>query len=143
MIEFPCKIDCGCGNFKKEGFIGIDKDNIADIVWDATNGLPLPDNSVSELYTSHFLEHLMPVDIHFVLLEIFRVCQNGATVEIRVPYYDTPEGGLPCHYSKLDKNFIDGIGIWVHDEKAGKWQKEDIRIEGYTLIGIFKIIKNI
>jgi ubiquinone/menaquinone biosynthesis C-methylase UbiE len=143
ILNFPIKLDIGAGKFKKPGFISIDfaVHESTDIVWDLTNGIPLPDNSVSEIYTSHCLEHLTPVDIHYVLLEIFRVCIDGATVEIIVPYAKTQEGGLPGHYSKLDETFINGIGIWIHDETKGKWEKERIDVVGYNLIGIFKIHK--
>ena len=81
-------IDLGCGNNKKEGFTGIDMidDPAVDIHADIDKeGIPLGDNEVDHLYTSHFLEHTK--NLGFIIQEISRVCKNGATVEIKVPHF--------------------------------------------------------
>jgi hypothetical protein len=141
------KIDLGSGRYPKEGFIRMDFDpEGTDIIWDITNGIPLPDGSVGELFTSHFLEHLNMTDLHYVLMEMFRVCQNGATIEIKVPHGDTPEGHLPGHYSRLTEATMKALHQWFpHPGSAhasnSYWDLQEIRREDYHLIGIFKIIK--
>ena len=83
----PVRIDLGCGNKKKEGFIGFDmkKGSSADHVCDLTKGIPLPGNSVDEIYSSHFLEHVD--DYNLIMKEMIRVCRNSARIEIVLPYY--------------------------------------------------------
>ena len=52
-------INIGCGPRNEIGFIGLDmRDCGQEIIWDAREGIPLPDNTVTKIWTSHFLEHL-------------------------------------------------------------------------------------
>lgn len=70
-----------------EGYANIDVLDLpnVDIVYDLTKGIPLPDNSVNEVYSAHFLEHLE--DTVAIMKEIYRVCVPGALVRIKVPYF--------------------------------------------------------
>ncbi len=82
------KIDLGCGNNKKEGFVGIDKIDLrgVDIVCDVDKEkLPLNSNLVEEVFSMHFMEHVN--DIIGVMEELWRVSKNGAKIIIAVPYY--------------------------------------------------------
>jgi predicted SAM-dependent methyltransferase len=84
----PYKLDLACGKSKREGFIGIDilplKD--VDVIWDLeTFPWPFPDNSVSEIYCSHFVEHTE--NLIKIMNEIYRICKHSATVHIVAPYY--------------------------------------------------------
>ncbi len=93
------KIDLGCGRYKREGFIGVDKFAIVnpDIVCDVENEqLPFKDSSVAEIYSSHVFEHI--VDIQTVMNECFRVLAPNGTITIRVPYWSS-EGAFrdPTH----------------------------------------------
>jgi hypothetical protein len=88
--EKPIKIDIGCGVRKKDGFIGIDfmGFNGVDIIVDLTKErLPFKENSVDEVWSNHFLEHLVIEDVCKVMEEIHRVCKHWAYVEIRVPHF--------------------------------------------------------
>lgn len=80
------KIDLGCGKRKQEGFIGIDRFPMpeVDILADIDQPLPLEDNSVDVLFSSHSLEHVK--DLMFTMREIYRVCKHGAQVCIVAPY---------------------------------------------------------
>lgn len=81
------KLDLGCGKNKHGNCIGIDwsKENSdADIISDLNRGIPFPDSSADEIYASHILEHID--DLTGILKEIHRVCRNGATVHIWVPF---------------------------------------------------------
>ena len=82
------KIDIGCGNSKKNDFIGIDilKLEGVDIVHDL-NVFPYPfrDNEIDEVWMDQCLEHLdNPIR---VVEEINRICKNGAKVTIGVPFF--------------------------------------------------------
>ena len=147
FFNFPIKIDLGSGGYPKgDGFVTVDFDGNSEISWDLKRGIPLPDGSVSELFTSHFLEHLNMTDLHYVLMEIFRVCQNGAKVEIKVPHGDTPEGHLPGHYSRITEATMQALHQWFpHPGSAhgtnSYWDLQEIIREDYHLIGKFVITK--
>jgi hypothetical protein len=81
------KIDIGCGRNKKEGFLGIDIVNLpgVDFVLNMEKDpIPLPNQSVGTIFSSHFLEHILSVRNFFA--EIGRVCVDGAEVEIWTPW---------------------------------------------------------
>ena len=106
------KYDLACGDRKQEGFLGveIEKTKSADIV---ANILEFPwkfakDNSVDELYTSHFIEHIpmcywnkgndythVIKDANSVELfekfieECHRVLKPGGKLTIVAPYYSS------------------------------------------------------
>jgi hypothetical protein len=140
ILEFPIKLELGGGEFPKDGFINCDFNPIrAQIVWDLTNGIPLPDNSVSELWTSHFFEHIRD-DYHYILLEVLRVCQDGAKVSILVPHKDSIEAKIPCHYRYFDEEDFKGLDIWIHRPDWRIRLVNQFRVD-YTLHGEFKITK--
>ncbi len=58
----------------------------SDIVWaDATKRIPLPDNSVEVLYTSHMVEHLDRKEAKLFLQEAYRVLAPNGIIRIAVP----------------------------------------------------------
>jgi len=81
------RLDIGCGQKKREGFLGVDYtayDGVDFVVDMETQKIPVPDNSVSQIYSSHFLEHLKdPVN---VLVESARVAEDNALFELWTPY---------------------------------------------------------
>ena len=89
MNETTTKINLGGGNTKMEGYINIDILNFkeVDIVHDLSKGIPIEENSVDEIFSSHFLEHVE--DMIFVMKEIYRVCKPGAIIKIKVPYFSS------------------------------------------------------
>lgn len=142
ILNFPIKLDMGAGQYPKEGFVRLDFDpQGTDIVWDLKDGIPLPDNSVEELFSSHTLEHFNPTNLHYLLMEMLRVCKNGARVEIIVPYGDTAQGHLPCHYSKITEQTMNAWANWRQETDPSRYELQEIKREDYHLIGIFKVIK--
>ena len=80
------RLDLGCGSSKKPGFVGLDLSPDADIQWDIRWGLPFDDNSVIEIRSDHFLEHLeLPVVVE-VLRECRRVLVLGGVLNFTVPH---------------------------------------------------------
>jgi len=58
----------------------------SDIVWaDATKHIPLPNNSVEVLYTSHMVEHLDHAEVKLFLQEAYRVLAPNGIIRIAVP----------------------------------------------------------
>ena len=82
-------IDLGCGSRKRQGHIGIDTAKLegVDIVCDIEKGLPFEDGCVDGVWSNFLFEHVS--DTVFLFKELYRVCRNGATVEFRVPYYQS------------------------------------------------------
>jgi hypothetical protein len=89
------KVNLGCGRKVLPGYVNIDyepydypdhKDK--EIINVNLNGddLPFRESSVSEIIAYHILEH---IGIGFLSLmkEIYRVCKNGATIDIVVPHH--------------------------------------------------------
>lgn len=82
------KLDLGCGLKKKEGYVGVDLVESADIQKDMYDYLvTLPDNSVDAIRAYHSLEHLTKSEFLKVFKEILRVSKNGSIIEIGVPYH--------------------------------------------------------
>ncbi len=52
---------------------------------DATKRLPLPDNSVEVLYSSHMIEHLDREEMNRFLSEVMRVLKPGGIVRLAFP----------------------------------------------------------
>lgn len=82
------KIDLGCGQKKREGYIGVDILNVpgVDVIHDL-NVFPYPfrDNIAEEIWMDNVLEHLNdPVK---VMEEVYRISCNNARIVISVPYF--------------------------------------------------------
>lgn len=105
------KLDLGCGptNLIPDGYIGIDRLDFGQtIVWDILDGIPLPDNSVSHIFTSHFLEHVPQNRIEELWEEMYRVLCNGGRVTIRIPHAsDTRYAFIPGHQSQWTEKSIE------------------------------------
>jgi SAM-dependent methyltransferase len=84
-------LDFGCGQQKTPGSIGVDVRPLpgVDVVCDLERfPYPFATDSIAVIYMNHVLEHLdNPVR---VLTELWRVCEHGAKVHIRVPHCTGP-----------------------------------------------------
>jgi ubiquinone/menaquinone biosynthesis C-methylase UbiE len=92
------KLDLGCGNNKRPGYVGVDiqsrynPDILGDIV-----RLPLADECASHILCSHVLEHLSSGDWHKVMREIARLLEPDGQFEIRVPHPSWDEAMILDH----------------------------------------------
>jgi predicted SAM-dependent methyltransferase len=80
-------LDIGCGPNTHEQFINMDYSwhpNI-DICWDVTKGIPLPDESVTGIFSEHCLEHLPFESMNLILRECYRVLKPGGSIRIVMP----------------------------------------------------------
>ncbi len=84
------RLDIGCGRSKFKGTLGVDLVALpgVDVVADLTRGLPFKYSSISEIYTSHTLEHVD--NLTAVMEELWRVCKPNALVHIWVPHASCP-----------------------------------------------------
>jgi predicted SAM-dependent methyltransferase len=82
------RLDIGCGTYKHEGYTGVDVEpsvnpDICAPMWN----IPLPDNSVDEIISSHALEHVTKFQVVPVLLEWKRLIKTApdGIIIIQVP----------------------------------------------------------
>jgi spore maturation protein CgeB/predicted SAM-dependent methyltransferase len=82
------KLHVGCGNNLLPGYVNIDKYNRqADRLLDASQ-LDYPDGSVSEILTSHMIEHVPLSELQAMLLEWKRLLKPGGRLTIRCPNHE-------------------------------------------------------
>jgi hypothetical protein len=85
------KLDLGAGQNPREGFAGVDivKTARGTYVADLTKKWPWKNESVEEVYSNQFLEHLTGMErIHF-MEELWRVLIPGGKALIVVPYFSS------------------------------------------------------
>ena len=82
------KIDLGCGDQKKEGYIGIDisKESNADIIHNIKTGLPFENESIDEIRAYSVLEHFTTTEFINIMWEIWRVLKIEGICDILIPH---------------------------------------------------------
>jgi len=93
MSDNALRINLGCGNKRREGFIGVDVGDFpaVDVRRDVLEYLrSLPDGSVEEVYSRHFLEHLEPPALQELLSQVDRVLRPGGRIHFIVPHFSNP-----------------------------------------------------
>ena len=83
------KLNIGCGNKKKQGFLGVDRYpcDAVDIVADINGVLPFRSDTVQEIWMDNVIEHV--TDISKLMKEIHRVCKNNAVISIITPHFSS------------------------------------------------------
>ncbi len=100
------KIDFGCGQKKKEGYIGVDMRQLpgVDIVHDMNNApYPFADSVADQILMDNVLEHLD--DPLRVMEEIYRISADGGQVVVSVPYFRS-------FYAVIDPTHKNFFGVW-------------------------------
>ena len=79
------KLELGSGTKKgTNGWTTVDMGQ-ADISWDLRRGIPLPNDSVDRIYSSHLLEHIPYDQLLLFLRECRRVMKKSAEFSVCVP----------------------------------------------------------
>src|SRR5438093_9313297 len=82
----PHRLNIGCGEKLRPGWLNIDLDLRADLRLDIRRPLPFPEGSCAEIYSEHVLEHLAyPGEVEEVLRDWWRILAPGGTLSIGVP----------------------------------------------------------
>lgn len=96
----PLRLDLGCGMRKLEGFTGVDVHDFpgVDVVMDLRAKWPWKDDSVGEVHSSHFVEHLTGPERVAFFNNLWRVMAPKATAKIVVPHWSNACAyGDPTH----------------------------------------------
>jgi len=112
------KLDIGCGPNKQPGFVGCDliKFENVDYVFNAgRDKWPFPDNSVDEIYSAHFLEHLTNLGGAFERVwffnEAYRVLKENCKLQVIFPHWASNRYyGDPTHkepFSEMGFSYLD------------------------------------
>ncbi len=84
------RLNLGCGVNHLDGYVNVDIYGTPDLRHDLELvPWPWPDDSVCEVILKHVLEHLGrdPIVYLAIMRELYRVCQDGATIKIIVPHH--------------------------------------------------------
>ncbi|MBT2511658.1 methyltransferase domain-containing protein [Streptomyces sp. ISL-98] len=97
-----------------DGFFNIDAVPSADLLWDIREGIPLQDDSVAEIFSEHFLEHIdYPRSAKHYVREACRVLEPDGRIITGVPDaafalsqypgpLDASDGTIERWYAKRD-----------------------------------------
>ena len=95
------KINIGGGLKRFEGYKNLDMDILCEpdyLVNLTQDKLPFEDNSVSDVMAHHILEHIGGDGFFHLIKELYRVCEDGAIIDIEVPHHRHDEMfGDPTH----------------------------------------------
>jgi len=90
------KLNLGCGDKKRTGYVNVDKCGAPDFVQDlSVFPWPWADDSVDEVFSEHFLEHVQ--DYEKTILEIHRILKPGGVIWFRVPHFKNPMAAWHLH----------------------------------------------
>jgi hypothetical protein len=122
------RLDIGCGGNKSLGFVGMDCKSLpgVDIVHDwNVFPWPLEDESVLVAMASHVVEHISPINGHFLrwMDEVWRVMKPWGEFVIITPhgrsdgYLQDPTHCNPCNettWAYFDPDQFDGGLYWFY-----------------------------
>ena len=120
-------LDLGCGNKKREGYTGVDicQQPGVDIVHDLRKKWPWKDNSVEDVVSSHFLEHLEWPERVFFFNELYRVMKPGSVAHIATPHWSHS-----CYYG--DPGHKAPLSEWYCFYLNKEWRDLNAGPTGYT-----------
>jgi SAM-dependent methyltransferase len=88
VVEQSRRLNLGCGQFRKEGFLNVDEDPgvEADVLVDLDRfPYPFDDGRFELIEADHVLEHL--AEPFAVMAELHRILEPGGILVIRVPHF--------------------------------------------------------
>ena len=126
------RLDIGCGEFKDEGWVGLDMRAVqgVDIVQDVeVQPWDLPDECVTIAKASHLVEHINPSKFGFInfMNEVWRILKVGSDFAIATPhgyspgYLQDPTHCNPCNENTWRYFDPEAGGLW-NIYKPKPWQ---------------------
>lgn len=171
----PVRIDFGCGQNCTVGedgekYIGVDfvKCEGVDIVHDLTSfPYPFEDNSVDEIVSSHFVEHLTGEDFMKHMDECWRILKQGGKMRLIHPYCfserafqdPTHKTFIPAaRYLYFDKNWravnkLDHypiksdysfeVHVSFHNDKGENWTMREEKFRNYAMAHYINVVADL
>lgn len=96
------KLNLGCGNKRKDGFLGVDlyPCEAVDILANLEERLPFDNDSVSEMFLDNVIEHIN--DIPALMKELHRISKPGGEIFIITPHFANMSSWVdPTHVHHL------------------------------------------
>ena len=134
------KLDLGVGNKKQEGFTGVDivkegtqadiEHNLLIFPW------PFKDNSIDEIFCSHFIEHIPHGDgfndpFFNFMNEAWRVLKEEGTATFITPYYTSMRAWQDPTHNRV-------IAEATYAYLDPDWRREN-KLEHYPIKANFKV----
>ena len=139
------KIDIGCSDKKKDGYIGIDIVDYTDkyptgqfIQANLFIEFPFDDNSIEKVYASHFIEHVPQDKVIWFFNEIYRILIPDGIFEIYFPPTQSPDGKV-CRGAFCDpmhRSYWNDMSFQYFDGTFPELSK------GYGIKCNFKVLEN-
>lgn len=131
------KIDIGGGLRPREGFVNFDPVHGEGLFKrKLQDGIPVEDNSVDELFSSHTFEHIPTSDRISCMNECNRVLKSGGVFEIIVPIIGYTDLNNVGHYVNSCLPWADPTHVsyfWMPDSFL-YFTKEEISSADYGII---------
>lgn len=85
-LRRPARLNLGCGEARKDGFLNIDICAGGDLTLDLRRGLPFESDCCEQIFSEHFFEHLdYPEPVSSLFSECLRVLRPGGEMRFSVP----------------------------------------------------------
>jgi len=99
-MENGFKLNLGCGEKRKPGYVNVDACGQPDLLCDlAVFPWPWDDDSVDEVFSEHFLEHVL--DYERTIREIHRILKPGGKIWFKVPHFRNPISVWHLHHNSF------------------------------------------
>jgi SAM-dependent methyltransferase len=133
------KINLGCGNKVRPGFVGVDRTfcAAARVVCDLDRPLPFRESSIDEAHLDNVIEHV--ADIAQLMRELVRVSKRGGVLTILTPHFSSLASWRdPTHRYHLSYFSMDHFeGKYLRDDLNGRVVVSKRRLSfGGGLLGI-------
>lgn len=129
LVAQPTRLDLGCGTKKREGFHGVDCRDFdgVDTIFDLrSTPWPWGENTIEEVHSSHFVEHLTGAERIGFFNELCRVMKQGGKALIV-----TPDWSHACAYGDPTHQWPPMSGWYaLYLNKA--WRDANAPHVGYT-----------
>jgi len=153
MVEM--KLNIGCGKSVVPEFDGVDIKDFGQRFVCSALELPIENNTVDEIFSSHFLEHLNSEERIQFFNEIYRVMKNRAFAIIITPHFSHASAfGDPTHKYPpisewygyyLNKAFRDRYAPHLTDLDCDfdfTFSIQDVKVDGFEIKNlIVRLIK--
>lgn len=114
------RLNLGCGTTPRQGWVNIDCRALpgVDVVRDVLRGLPFSDDSVDEIESDNFLEHIPATETIWIMNEMHRVLRSGGTAKHTVPVAGSVlDFQDPTHLSHWNESTFSYFAVNHHRNK--------------------------